>query len=53
LTEVKGTIREIEVYPEQQAEWWLVPIKAGTFDDLKCIVKGHAEHGMVGTIVVR
>jgi uncharacterized cupredoxin-like copper-binding protein len=53
IAEVKGTIREIEVYPGQKAEWWLVPVKSGIFDDLKCTIKGHAEHGMVGSIVVR
>jgi uncharacterized cupredoxin-like copper-binding protein len=53
LAEVKGAIREIEVYPGQQAERWLVPVKAGTFDDLKCSIPGHAGQGMTGTIVVR
>ena len=53
LAEIKGTVREIEVYPGQQAEWWLVPVKAGTFSDLKCTIPGHADHGMTGTIVVR
>lgn len=52
IAEVKGNIREIEVYPGQKAQWWLVPVKAGTFNDLKCTIKGHAEQGMVGTIVV-
>lgn len=53
LAEIKGAIREVEVYPGQQAEWWLVPVKAGTFPDLKCTIPGHADHGMTGTIVVR
>jgi uncharacterized cupredoxin-like copper-binding protein len=53
LAEIKGVIREIEVYPGQQAEWWLVPVKAGTFSDLKCTIPGHADHGMTGTIVIR
>jgi len=52
IAEVKGTIREIEVYPGQKAEWWFVPIQSGTFGDLKCSIGGHAEGGMVGTIVV-
>lgn len=29
LAEVKGVIREIEVYPNAVTEWWFVPIKAG------------------------
>jgi uncharacterized cupredoxin-like copper-binding protein len=53
IAEVKGAIREIEVYPGQKAEWWLVPVKSGTFDDLKCTIKDHSEHGMVGSIVVQ
>jgi uncharacterized cupredoxin-like copper-binding protein len=53
LAEIKGAIREIEVYPGQQTEWWLVPVKTGTFNDLKCTIPGHADHGMTGTIVVR
>jgi len=53
IAEVKGDIREIEIYPGQAAEWWLVPVKAGTFQDLKCTIKGHAEHGMTGTVVVQ
>lgn len=52
LAEVKGTVREIEVYPHSTAEWWFVPIKTGTFGDLRCTIKGHAQGGMVGTIQV-
>ena len=53
IAEVKGTIREIEVYPQGTAEWWFVPVKAGTFTDLKCTISGHAERGMVGTVVIK
>ena len=53
IAEVKGTVREIEVYPGQKAEWWFVPVKAGTFDDLRCTIPGHADSGMVGRIVVK
>src|SRR4051812_16899957 len=35
LAEFKGAIREIEVYPGQSAEWWLVPIAAGRASDLR------------------
>jgi uncharacterized cupredoxin-like copper-binding protein len=42
----------VEVYAGKTAEWFLVPMKKGTFD-LLCTVKGHAEHGMKGTIEVR
>lgn len=53
IAEVKGTISEIEVYPGGTAEWWFVPVKAVTLNDLKCTVKGHAESGMVGTITIK
>lgn len=57
LAEFKGAIREIEVYPGQSAEWWLVPVAAGRVSDLGCDIKtsdgkSHAELGMVGEIVI-
>jgi uncharacterized cupredoxin-like copper-binding protein len=57
LAEFKGAIREIEVYPGQTAEWWFVPVAAGRVTDLQCGIKAadgktHAEHGMVGEIVI-
>lgn len=53
IAEVKGQIREIEVYPEGFAEWWFVPVKTGVFNDLKCTIPGHADEGMVGKIVIK
>ena len=57
LAEFKGSIREIEVYPGQTAEWWFVPVAAGRVTDLRCGIvgtdgKSHADHGMVGEIVI-
>ena len=57
LTEIKGAIREIEVYPGHSAEWWLVPVQAGRITDLRCGIrmadgKTHANHGMQGEIVI-
>ena len=57
LAEFKGAIREIEVYPGEAAEWWFVPVAAGRVDDLRCGIvdksgKTHADHGMVGEIVI-
>jgi uncharacterized cupredoxin-like copper-binding protein len=57
LAEFKGAMREIEVYPGQSAEWWLVPVAAGRVNDLRCDIKGadgktHAELGMTGEIVI-
>ena len=45
--------REIEVYPNGTAEWWFVPVKTATLNDLKCTIKGHAEAGMVGKITIK
>jgi len=57
LAEFKGAIREIEVYPGYTAEWWFVPIATGRVTDLRCGIvapdgRTHAEHGMVGEIVI-
>jgi len=57
LAEFKGAIREIEVYPGQTAEWWFVPVAAGRATDRRCGIvgtdgKSHADHGMVGEIVI-
>ncbi len=57
LAEFKGTISEIEVYPGHAAEWWFVPVGAGRITDLRCGIRApdgrtHAEHGMVGEIVI-
>jgi uncharacterized cupredoxin-like copper-binding protein len=57
LAEFKGAIREIEVYPGQTAEWWFVPIATGRVTDLRCGIvapdgKTHADHGMIGEIVI-
>jgi len=50
--EIKGHVREIEVFPEASAEWWFVPVKAGTLTDLRCTIAGHTEAGMKGRIVI-
>jgi len=47
--EIKGSVREIEVKPGGEAEWFFVPVKTGSFG-LECTIPGHAEAGMVGTI---
>ena len=58
IAEIKGNIREIEVFPQNIVEWWFIPLKTGTFKDLFCKVfdteskKTHKEMGMVGTIII-
>ena len=53
VAEVKGAIREIEVYPGFKTQWWFVPVKAGTFKDLRCTIAGHTEAGMTGTVIIK
>ena len=53
IAEIKGLVRESEVYPGRTAEWWFVPLKTGKFDDLRCTIPGHAEAGMVGVIEIK
>ncbi len=57
--EIKGDVREIEVFPGHRAEWWFVPIQTGEITDLHCYVSDeengmtHEDMGMVGTITIR
>ena len=53
VAEVKGIVREIEIYPNGTAEWWFVAVTTGTFTDLKCTITGHTEGGMVGEIIIK
>lgn len=58
IGEIKGAVREIEVYPGGTVEWFFVPVATGTIEDLHCSIKAadgktHAQHGMVGTITIR
>ena len=49
--EIKGAIHELELKPTGQAEWFITPMKAGSYK-LSCSIPGHAEAGMMGEIVV-
>ena len=56
IGEIKGAIREIEVYPGGTAEWFFVPVATGIVE-LGCGIKDkdgktHAEKGMHGTITI-
>jgi uncharacterized cupredoxin-like copper-binding protein len=51
-SEIKGAVREIELKPGGAAEWFFVPVQAGTFG-LECTIPGHAKAGMVGQITVQ
>ena len=58
ISEIKGLINEVEIFPHNSLEWWFVPVKTGRFNDLFCSVidkqrkKKHSEMGMVGTIII-
>ena len=58
IAEVKGIIKEIEVFPNNIVEWWFVPIKTGEFKDLFCKIEDkktrqtHQQMGMRGTIII-
>lgn len=57
IGEIKGAIREIEVYPGGTTEWWFVPVATGSISDLHCSIKDkdgktHAESGMKGAITI-
>ncbi|MBD2450047.1 cupredoxin domain-containing protein [Nostoc sp. FACHB-152] len=49
--EIKGAIHELELKPTAEAEWVIVPLKAGKYS-LRCPIAGHTEAGMTGEIVV-
>lgn len=57
--EIKGDIREIEVFPGHRVEWWFVPVQTAEITDLHCHVDDeaagmtHAELGMTGTISIK
>jgi len=56
IGEIKGAIREIEVYPGGTSEWWFVPVATGTSEFL-CHIKEkdgetHADKGMKGTVSI-
>ena len=34
IAEIKGSILEVEIFPNNTLEWWFVPIKTGIFEDL-------------------
>jgi uncharacterized cupredoxin-like copper-binding protein len=49
--EIKGAIQELELRPNTNAAWVLVPMKSGSYQ-LRCTIPGHTEAGMTGTITI-
>ncbi len=53
ITEVKGSIREVEVGPGRTVEWFIVPVQ--TTDgpvEITCEIPGHYESGMHASVVI-
>jgi uncharacterized cupredoxin-like copper-binding protein len=52
VAEIKGAIREIEVGPMSEVEWYVVPIQPGKNLEMDCAIPGHKEAGMYGLITI-
>lgn len=52
IAEIKGSVREIEVGPNSEVEWFIVPIQTGKNIEMDCALPGHKEAGMFGTITI-
>ncbi|MFT5172770.1 MAG: putative cupredoxin-like copper-binding protein, partial [Gammaproteobacteria bacterium] len=52
IAEIKGSVREIEVGPNSEVEWFIVPIQTGKNISMDCALPGHKEAGMFGTITI-
>jgi len=52
LAELKGSVREVEVGPNSEVEWFIVPVQTGKNLEFECGLPGHKEAGMVGTIAI-
>ena len=52
ISEVKGSVTEVEVAGGGTVEWFIVPVQTGTDIPMECAIEGHKEAGMVGTITI-
>ena len=52
VAEIKGVIREIEVGPMSEVEWYVVPIQPGKNLEMVCTIAGHKEAGMHGLMTI-
>ena len=53
VAEIKGSVREIEVGPNQSVEWFVVPVQSGEKIEMVCALPGHKEAGMHGLITIK
>ncbi len=52
VAEIKGAIREVEVGPGGEVEWYVVPVQTGENLAMECAIPGHKEAGMRGRITI-
>lgn len=50
LADIKGSVRKIEIGPNSEVEWYIVPIQTGEDLVMECAIPGHKEAGMTGII---
>lgn len=50
--QIYGPVRRFEIKAGNSMEWWFVPVRTGSFDDLRS-TRTHSEAGMTGRIEVR
>ncbi len=53
VAEIKGNVREVEVGPKREVEWFIVPIQTGENIPMECEIEGHKEAGMYGTVTIK
>jgi uncharacterized cupredoxin-like copper-binding protein len=53
VAEVKGSVSENEDGPGKEVEWFIVPVQTGENLAMECLLEGHQEAGMTGTITVK
>ena len=53
VAEIKGGIVEIEVGPGKEVAWFIVPVQTGKDIPMECLIEGHKEAGMVGTVTIQ
>jgi uncharacterized cupredoxin-like copper-binding protein len=52
VAEIKGNISEVEIGPEQEVQWFIVPVQTGADLEMVCALPGHKEAGMHGLITI-
>ncbi len=53
VAEIKGSVTEVEVGPNREVEWFIVPVQTGEDIPVDCALPGHKEAGMFGTITIK